>query len=330
MPQIIRTLDALQAKIAECNDALTHQSDDAMRALFSTFVFDFSAEAPADPFDPAYRAFQLRLHQALTGRPYELLNERTLFLVDNYEERPFPYYLQSPVTAGNHLLAIGFLLRAMSLRPGARILEFGPGWGSTTIALAQLGMKVTAVDIEPNFCEVIRRRAARHLVDIEVIEADFFWAEGVAEPYDAVVFFESFHHCDDHLRLLRALRRAVKPDGRLYLGSEPILIDYAVPWGIRTDGEALWAMRNFGWLELGFRESYLHAAFARTGWRARKQVCTDADWINVWTAHQVPPDETAVEQCPPAAPPPDAHEPAPPPAKLTAPIRGLRRLLRSI
>ena len=295
--QIIRTMAELEAKIAECNDALTHQSDDAMRALFNTFSFDFSAAAPSDPFDPAYAVYQMSLHAALTGRSYDASrDERTLFLVDEYEHRPFPFYLQSPVTAGNHLLAIGFLLRTMTLAPGSRVLEFGPGWGNTTIALAQLGMQVTAVDVEPNFCEILRRRAARHSVEVEVVEGDFFWAEQVSEPYDAVVFFESFHHCADHMRLLRALRRAVKPGGQVYFGAEPILADYAVPWGVRTDGEALWAMRNFGWLELGFRESYFRTALTRTGWRAEKRTCLDADWVSVWVAHRHEVVADAVEE----------------------------------
>ena len=50
-------------------------------------------------------------------------------------------------------MAIGFLLRAMALPPGARVLEFGPGWGHTSLMLAQLGHRVTVVDIEARFCE---------------------------------------------------------------------------------------------------------------------------------------------------------------------------------
>lgn len=75
--------------------------------------------------------------------------------------------------------------------------------------------------------------------------------------YVAAVFFECFHHCDDHRRLLRALHRAVQPGGCVVFAAEPIAPDYPVPWGVRMDGEALWAIHNFGWLELGFRDDYL-------------------------------------------------------------------------
>lgn len=353
--QVISSLDELEAKIAECNAALG-ESDDAMREMFRTFRMDFSRQLPADPFSPEYRDFQMALYERIAGKAYAPRNERTMFDVGAYLARPFPYYTRSCATTGNHLGAIGALLRTLDLPPGARILEFGPGWGNTTLALALLGMRVTAVDIEPNFCEVIRARAAQNQVEIEVVEADFFWAETVAEPYDAVIFFECFHHCSDHLRLLAALRGAVKPEGKVYFASEPILPDYPVPWGVRMDGEALWAIRNFGWLELGYDEAYFRTALARTGWTATKHACTDMDWAGVWQARRA---EIGTAQAPdPVAQPaveapaelPALPEPAPTPPgpteaeavlareldavyrstswRVTAPLRGLKRLLR--
>ena len=284
--QIITDLDDLDAKITECNDALNSQGDDAMRRLFGTFKVDLGAQLPPNPFSPEYRAFQLGLYQRIARKAYSTANERTLFDLDQYRHRPFPYYLGSTMTAGHHLRAIGFMLRTLDLPPGARVLEFGPGWGNTTLALAMLGFRVTAVDIEPNFCQLLRERAADAHVDIDVVQADFFWAEGVSEPYDAVVFFECFHHCDDHMRRLRALRRAIKPDGKMVVASEPIVHDFPMPWGVRTDGESLWAIRNFGWLELGFHEHYFDAAIARSGWQAEKHYCSDPDWATVWVARQ--------------------------------------------
>lgn len=45
-------------------------------------------------------------------------------------------------------MAIGFIIKNLQLPPNARILEFGPGWGNLTIALAKMGFQVTAIDIE--------------------------------------------------------------------------------------------------------------------------------------------------------------------------------------
>ena len=280
--EIITDLAELGRRIEACNDALRHGSDDAMREMFKTFRMDFSACAPADPFSDEYRRFQMTLYETIAGKPYVLLNERSYVEVDAKATCPFPYYTQSTGTAGHHLLAIGFLLCKLDLPPGARIVEFGPGWGNSTIELARLGLDVTAVDIEPSFCEVVRRRAAQLGVRVAVVEADFFWAESVEAPYDAALFFECFHHCDDHLRLLRALHGAVVPGGSVFLASEPIIGGYDVPWGLRMDGEALWAMRNFGWLELGYDEGYFREALARTGWRGTRHECSTVPWASVW------------------------------------------------
>jgi SAM-dependent methyltransferase len=280
--QTLTTLDDLDAKLQECH-AAGQVSDDALREVFRTFQMDFSGELPADPFDPTYAAAQMGIYERISGRRYALANEATPFDLEQAGRRPFPYNTGSCGTAGQHLSAIGFLLRTMQLAPGGRVLEFGPGWGNTTLALAQLGFDVTAVDVEPRFCELIRRRAALVGATVTAINSDFFWAESARERFDAVVFFECFHHCADHGRLLRALHGVLAESGRLYFGAEPIVDDYPVPWGVRMDGESLWAIRSNGWLELGFRTDYFRQALHRAGWAARKHV---SDFVGgtVWEA----------------------------------------------
>jgi SAM-dependent methyltransferase len=142
------------------------------------------------------------------------------------------------------------------------------------------------VDIESDFCELLRRRAKRQEVNISVVNADFMWAETVQEPFDAAIFFECFHHCADHIRLLKALHVAVKPGGRVYFGAEPIVGDFPLPWGLRMEGESLWAIRSNGWMELGYNETYFQEALARTGWTGTKHVMPDLGWASVWEARR--------------------------------------------
>lgn len=281
--QTLETLTELDRKLEECRLA-ARESDDALRAAFWAFEGRFALDHPDDPFSEAYRRFQMDLYRRFAGREYDTANEATPFDLEASVSRPFPFMTGSPATAGQHLGAVAFLLRCLRLTPGARVLEFGAGWGNTTLALAQLGMRVTAVDVDARFCALLEARARRAEAAIEVVHGDFFHAETVTEPFDAVIFFECFHHCADHLRLLRALHRAVRPGGHVYFGAEPILADYPVPWGLRMDGEALWAIRQHGWLELGFRESYFRAALAHTGWLGRAMRSADLPWISVWEA----------------------------------------------
>lgn len=90
---VITSLAELDAKITECNDVLTNQSDDEMRRLFNTFRMDLSGDAPADPFSDAYRDYQLAIYRTFTGRTYVVENERSHFDTADKALRPYPYYL---------------------------------------------------------------------------------------------------------------------------------------------------------------------------------------------------------------------------------------------
>ncbi|MHB1533280.1 MAG: class I SAM-dependent methyltransferase, partial [Acidimicrobiales bacterium] len=127
---------------------------------------------------------------------------------------------------------------------------------------------VTAIDIGQNFVDLINARAARVNASIEALMGDFSMVHELDGLYDAVLFFESFHHCADHLNLLAGLDRVVVPGGRVVFAGEPISKSMPVPWGLRLDGESLWAIRKNGWLELGFRRSYFLGALERHGWEA--------------------------------------------------------------
>jgi 2-polyprenyl-3-methyl-5-hydroxy-6-metoxy-1,4-benzoquinol methylase len=302
--QIITTLDSLDAKLAECHAAALI-SDDALRHEFTTFRMDISPHVPADPFSSEYHDFQMEIYKRISGREYSPKNEISTFDVAAADRRPFPFYTNSCRTAGFFTMGMGFLLHTLDLPAGARVVEFGAGWGNTTIAMAMAGLDMTAVDIEANFCELLRRRAKRHDVDVTVIHADFMWAETVTAPFDAGVFFECFHHCSDHMRLLQALRTAIKPGGRVYFAAEPISPDFPLPWGLRMDGESLWAIRSNGWMEVGYRESYFREALARTGWTASRHVLPGLEWASVWEAKRIDgsaprSEEYAVESQPPA------------------------------
>lgn len=281
--QIIRTMDELDQMLVRL-DAAQKVSDDELRKLFRTFRMEFEKGVPVDPYSAEYKAAQFELYKRISGKDYNVKNEVSAFNLEHAAARPFPYYTGSCETVGDHLAAIAHVVRTLRLAPGAKVLEFGPGWGNTTLTLAMMGFDVTAVDIEKNFCDLIARRAAQVGVPLKVVNADFSWIEQVTEPVDAVLFFESFHHCSDHLRLIQALGKAVKEDGRVFFAAEPVTTDFPLPWGLRLDGESLWAIRNFGWLELGFNERYFLETLKKFGWRVEKHVGAGTSWGTVYEA----------------------------------------------
>ena len=279
----VTSLDDLDQVLAECERA-AKISDDELRRVFQTFRMDVSAQLPPDPFSSDYANAQMALYERIAGTSLQQSNEESIFDPKAAVVRPFPYIASCQVagcTLGRDRLSAA---QHGSCEPGARVLDVGAGWGNTTLALAQLGLKSPRLISSRAFAKLISERTRRAGVQVEVINDDFFWIERVGRRFDAIVFFESFHHCADHLRLLRSLGSALAPDGHVYFGAEPITPDFPVPWGLRTDGESLWQIRRNGWLELGFHPDYFRQALRQAGFIAEVHTSADLPWINVWDA----------------------------------------------
>lgn len=259
----IGELDAVLEEAASCFG----RGEDEGRA-FLAGVRVAPPPSPPDPFSEEYRDWVFALYAKASGRgPYSVGHESSPFDLDEALRRPFPYATGSSVVVGDDLVARGSVVRALDLPAPARVVEFGPGWGNLTADLAATGHEVTAVDVDEGFCELIGRRVpAAHVVRTDMLS---FAAAPQGGPFDAAVFFESFHHCADHLALLEHLHAVVRPGGIVVFGAEPVdLLEY--PWGPRLDGLSLWSSRRYGWLELGFDERYFPEALRRTGWAVRR------------------------------------------------------------
>lgn len=285
-PRVIETLAELD-EILERLDEAAAISDDELRKGFTTFSMRFPLKLPADPDSLEYRKRQFDVYEHLHGKPYSIKHEVTNFDVKTAASIPFPFYTGSPQTVGNQLISIGHVIRTLNLKPGMSILEFGPGWGNTTIFLAQMGYKVTAVEIEPNFVALIKERANRKSLEVDTINEDFSLIQTIDKKFDAVLFFECFHHCSDHQSLIAALDRVLLPGGKAFFAAEPITDDFPIPWGLRMDGESLWAIRKHGWLELGFQESYFRSLLFRHGWGLQKMVCKETPWGTIFVASRI-------------------------------------------
>jgi len=278
--KILTTLEELDQYLRLCEEA-SRRSDDDLRKVLASFEFRREQTSTADPYSDEYASNQHELYLQVAGvESYSPQNERSLWLKDlpDAARRPFLYYTRSAETVGDHLMALGFIIKTMNLPSGASILEFGAGWGNTSITLARMGYTVTVVDIEPRFLEVINERAAMLGLSIETICDNFgpvVDGKGAPRAFDAVLFYESFHHCSDHRQLIRQLKSMIRDDGMVVFASEPITDAFPVPWGVRLDGMSAWSIRSFKWLELGYQESYFRELMAKNDWTVTKHVCAD-------------------------------------------------------
>ena len=112
-----------------------------------------------------------------------------------------------------------FMISALRLKPGARILDVPCGPGRHSIAFAKAGFHATGIDFNANAIEQARKAAAENGVAAEFAVADmreFSWTH----PFDAAVcFFGSFGYFDDaqNLRFASRVAESLRPGGRFLI-----------------------------------------------------------------------------------------------------------------
>lgn len=229
-------------------------------------MIDSREAPPANPESPAYRAQQLALYAEISG--FDPPHYRTVAQepvdVEKAIASLYPYCTGSLDVTGSHLMALGYWLKTLSLSRTSRIIEFGAGCGDLAVLMAKCGFDVTAVDISSSYVDLIKRRARHEGIRINTVVSDMIDVEPT-EPFDAAVFCEAFHHCDDHIALLDRLDKILKRTSTIYFLGEPVTL-FPMPWGVRLDGESIWAARRYGWLELGFDSRYFRSMLERRGW----------------------------------------------------------------
>jgi SAM-dependent methyltransferase len=281
-----RTISTLAELDAELERARRAVSFDASFEVLDGFQFAPPAGLPRDPASREYRDHQMAFYALISGRSdYRPDVCEQLDVDDDKWHHPFPYYTRSSKVVGEQLMAIGFLIRASAAPPGARVLEFGPGYGRLTLEMARLGLDVTAVEINPRYVDLVRWHANREALRVNVVGSAML-DYSPAERFDRVIFYECFHHCADHAAMIARLDGLVAPGGAVVFGGEPIADDFPMPWGLRRDGRSLWGIRLNGWLELGFRTDYFLDLLARHGWTARVHDSADAPWHRVFVARR--------------------------------------------
>lgn len=105
-------------------------------------------------------------------------------------------------------------------RPGMTAVDLGAGTGVVTLALAECGFRVTAVDHSPDMLEIARHKAAMAGLEdrIEFVQGDLNTLE--LEAADVVTVQGLLHHLPNLEDGVAAIARALKPGGEFYV-SEP-------------------------------------------------------------------------------------------------------------
>lgn len=150
---------------------------------------------------------------------------------------PTPYYLFRLLTGGDHLhfgyfkhggesvaeaqenmMALNLFFRPKHL---TRVLDAGCGLGATSRVLARQDCRVTALSPDAPLVAYARESQENEGLPhpVEYLVSGFETYEP-AEPFDAVLFQESFQYLDDPFAALAKVARALRPGGRLVVGDQ--------------------------------------------------------------------------------------------------------------
>ena len=111
----------------------------------------------------------------------------------------------------------GRVIDALGLKPGMAVADIGAGTGyfSSRLAKHPSAPTVYAVDIEASMVAYLRQRATKEgLKNLVAVQA----GDGTANlpaPVDVILIVDTYHHIPNRVAYFKALRKSLKPGGRL-------------------------------------------------------------------------------------------------------------------
>jgi ubiquinone/menaquinone biosynthesis C-methylase UbiE len=121
----------------------------------------------------------------------------------------------------NRQTAVLTYIDAAALRPGARVLEIGCGAGHLTLALAERGLRVEAVDASPAMVQLTAQRAREKGVEfVNVGAADVHALPFGAGDFDLVVAVGVLPWLHTPASAVREMARVLHDDGQVVLTAD--------------------------------------------------------------------------------------------------------------
>lgn len=109
--------------------------------------------------------------------------------------------------------------KLLKVKQGMRVLDVGCGTGNYSMKLANLGCRVTGVDISDNMLDIAREKAGREGADIEFFNMDAYNLEFDDESFDGVLCMTAFEFLDKPQKALEEFFRVVRKGGQILVGT---------------------------------------------------------------------------------------------------------------
>ncbi|HEY4640735.1 MAG TPA: methyltransferase domain-containing protein, partial [Thermoanaerobaculia bacterium] len=171
---------------------------------------------------------------------------------DGHLAKPFNNAEDAPAI----MINLATILQGLRLYPGARVLEFGGGTGWLSRWLAQLGCRVTMLDVSATALRIAQELLTRNPLIGDKPAPQFLQFDGrhIDLPdasVDRIVCFDAFHHAPNPGEVLQELARVLAPGG-IAAFAEP------GPEHSRT-AQSQYEMRTYGVVE---NDIHIHALWS--------------------------------------------------------------------
>lgn len=254
-------LDAFVARVDSFGGPGFPGVDDYWREF--TYAPATSVDTSLDPFGRAYFGQQLALYREISGRRLDQnVNEHTVFDHSLHLMARNPYNHGEPGVLANQIVQLAMAIRLANPRAGARMVDMGCGWGLSSELCSYVGLRVEAVDINPDFVALVRERSERYRYDIKATQAAFddYTPD---TPVDLILFYECLHHAVEPWALIQRLSRMLSTGGKIVACGEPINHFWWPHWGLRLDPMSVYCIRKHGWFESGWSHDFILACMDR-------------------------------------------------------------------
>jgi 2-polyprenyl-3-methyl-5-hydroxy-6-metoxy-1,4-benzoquinol methylase len=150
---------------------------------------------------------------------------------------------------------VDFLLEALDLEPGARILDVACGHGRHSLELARRGFRVTGLDLSEPSIEIARADAAADGLEVEFLHADMREI-AFAGAFDAAInLFTAFGYLESEAedqKALDAIARSLRSGGRFFMETidavRLLRVYRPENWNEHADGTLMLEQRAYDYL----------------------------------------------------------------------------------
>ena len=226
--------------------------------VVTIYVYRPAAERPDVERAPELPADLIDVRRMIAEASIERLNETaegyfsSLTSWDGHLAKPFNNVEDAPPI----LINLATILQGLRLYPGVRVLEFGGGTGWLSRWLAQLGCRVTMLDVSPTALRIAQELLARNPLIGDKPAPRFLQFDGrrIDLPdasVDRIVCFDAFHHAPNPDDVLAEFARVLAPGG-IAAFAEP------GPEHSRT-AQSQYEMRTYGVVE---NDIHVHALWS--------------------------------------------------------------------